>query len=89
MQLPPVRASLASFLARWLIRRKRAGLVTLLDPDMFRHANFTAGVTGQMLQQVTLGGAMIALCADNSSDIQAAIERQGFRTLVVKAGNRS
>jgi hypothetical protein len=48
-------------LARWLIRRKRAGLVTLLDPDLFRHPTFTAGVSGQMLQQVMLGGAMIAL----------------------------
>ncbi len=48
-------------LARWLVRRKRAANVTLLDPDLFRHPNFTAGVTGQMLQQVTLGGAMIAL----------------------------
>src|SRR5690606_19043693 len=26
-----------------------------------QHPNFTAGVTGQMLQQITLGGAMIAL----------------------------
>src|SRR6478672_3403221 len=43
-------------LARWLIRRKRAGQVTLLDPDLFRHPNFTAGVTGQLMQQVTLGG---------------------------------
>src|SRR5215211_2733091 len=48
-------------LARWLIRRKREQLVTLLDPDLFRHPNFTAGVSGQMMQQVTLGGAMIAL----------------------------
>jgi EmrB/QacA subfamily drug resistance transporter len=48
-------------LARWLIRRKRAGRVTLLDPDLFYHPNFTAGVSGQLLQQVTLGGAMIAL----------------------------
>src|SRR5438309_8020325 len=48
-------------LAGWLVRRKRAGLVTLLDPDLFRHPNFTAGVSGQLLQQVTLGGAMIAL----------------------------
>jgi EmrB/QacA subfamily drug resistance transporter len=47
--------------AWWLIRRSRQGKVTLLDPDLFRHPNFTAGVTGQMLQQVTLGGAMIAL----------------------------
>jgi hypothetical protein len=48
-------------LARWLVRRKREGRVTLLDPDLFRHPNFTAGVTGQMMQQIALGGAMIAL----------------------------
>ena len=48
-------------LARWLIKRKREQQVTLLDPDLFRHPNFTAGVSGQMLQQITLGGAMIAL----------------------------
>ncbi len=48
-------------LSRWLIRRKRAGKVTLLDPDLFGHPNFTAGVSGQMMQQITLGGAMIAL----------------------------
>src|SRR3954470_3327774 len=48
-------------LARWLVRRKRAGAVTLLDPDLFRHPTFTAGISGQMLQQVTLGGAMIGL----------------------------
>jgi EmrB/QacA subfamily drug resistance transporter len=48
-------------LARWLIRRKRAHEVTLLDPDLFRHANFTAGISSQLLQQVALGGAMIAL----------------------------
>jgi EmrB/QacA subfamily drug resistance transporter len=48
-------------LARWLIRRKRAGKVTLLDPDLFRHPNFTTGISGQMLQQITLGGSMIAL----------------------------
>jgi EmrB/QacA subfamily drug resistance transporter len=48
-------------LARWLVKRKRDGKVTLLDPDLFRHPNFTAGVSGQMMQQVALGGAMIAL----------------------------
>ena len=48
-------------LARWLIKRKREGKVTLLDPDLFLHPNFTAGVSGQLLQQVALGGAMIAL----------------------------
>jgi EmrB/QacA subfamily drug resistance transporter len=48
-------------LARWLIRRKREQRVTLLDPDLFRQPNFTAGISGQMLQQVALGGAMIVL----------------------------
>jgi MFS family permease len=48
-------------LARWLVRRRREGKVTLLDPDLFRLPNFRTGVTGQMLQNVTLGGAMIAL----------------------------
>lgn len=53
-------AALAA-LAWWLVRRRREGRPALLDPDLFRHATFQAGVTGQMLQQVTLGGAMIAL----------------------------
>ena len=48
-------------LAWWLVRRQRAQKVTLLDPGLFRHPNFTTGITGQMLQQITLGGAMIAL----------------------------
>ena len=48
-------------LSRWLIRRSREQKVTLLDPGLFRHPNFTAGVSGQLLQQVALGGAMIAL----------------------------
>ena len=48
-------------LAWWLLKRKRAGRVTLLDPDLFRSPNFTAGISSQMLQQIALGGAMIAL----------------------------
>ena len=48
-------------LAWWLTRRKRAQRVTLLDPDLFRSPNFTAGISAQMLQQVALGGSMIAL----------------------------
>jgi Na+/melibiose symporter-like transporter len=35
--------------------------VTLLDPDLFRIPNFRVGATGMLLQQITLGGAMIAL----------------------------
>ena len=48
-------------LARWLMRRHREGKVTLLDPGLFRLPHFKVGISGQMLQNVTLGGAMIAL----------------------------
>jgi EmrB/QacA subfamily drug resistance transporter len=45
----------------WLTRRKRRGRPTLIDPDLFRSTHFRTGVTGQGLQQITLGGCMIAL----------------------------
>jgi len=48
-------------LAYWLRRRKRLGKPTLLDPDLLKHLNFRLGISQQMLQQITLGGAMIAL----------------------------
>jgi MFS family permease len=48
-------------LAYWLVRRRRAAKVTLLDPDLFRSPNFRLGITGQMMQQIALGGMMIAL----------------------------
>ena len=48
-------------LARWLVRRHREGKVTLLDPDLFQLPAFRVGISGQLLQNVTLGGAMIAL----------------------------
>jgi MFS family permease len=48
-------------LAWWLVRRKRAGKATLLDPDLFKAKLFRFGVSGQMLQQIALGGTMIAL----------------------------
>jgi len=48
-------------LAWWLVRRKRAARETLLDPDLFRQPNFTSGISGVMLQNVSLGGLMIAL----------------------------
>ena len=48
-------------LARWLVRRHREGKVTLLDPDLFRLLHFRVGISGAMLQNITLGGAMIAL----------------------------
>jgi EmrB/QacA subfamily drug resistance transporter len=48
-------------LMHWLRRRKRAGRPALLDPDLFAAKAYRYGVTGQTLQQVALGGAMIAL----------------------------
>ncbi|HUC32584.1 MAG TPA: MFS transporter [Ilumatobacteraceae bacterium] len=45
----------------WLVRRKKAQKVTLLDPDLLRSANFRCGLSGQMLQQISLGGLMIVL----------------------------
>jgi len=45
----------------WLRRRKREGRTALLDPDLFRSPAFRIGVSQQMLQQIALGGAMIAL----------------------------
>src|SRR5262249_10306477 len=48
-------------LAWWLIRRKREGKPMLLDPDLFRSKMFRLGISGQTLQQISLGGAMIAL----------------------------
>jgi EmrB/QacA subfamily drug resistance transporter len=48
-------------LGYWLVRRKRHGKPTLLDPDLFRARLFTFGISGQLLQQIALGGLMIAL----------------------------
>jgi Na+/melibiose symporter-like transporter len=48
-------------LARWLVRRKREGKPTLLDPELFSHDLFRLGISSQMLQNIALGGAMIAL----------------------------
>ncbi|MET4639526.1 MFS transporter [Mycetocola sp. 2940] len=48
-------------LAYWLVRRHRQGKATLIDPGLFRSKLFRLGVTGQMLQQIALGGTMIVL----------------------------
>ena len=45
----------------WLVRRKREGKPTLIDPDLFRSHPFRFGISQQMLQQIALGGTMIAL----------------------------
>jgi EmrB/QacA subfamily drug resistance transporter len=48
-------------LAYWLVRRRRQGRIPLLDPELFRSKPFRLGISQQMMQQIALGGAMIAL----------------------------
>jgi EmrB/QacA subfamily drug resistance transporter len=48
-------------LVYWLLRRKREDKATLIDPDLFKSRGFRLGISGQTLQQIGLGGAMIAL----------------------------
>ncbi len=48
-------------LVYWLRRRHRRGKPTLLDPTLFESKMFRAGASGQLLQQVALGGTMIVL----------------------------
>ena len=48
-------------LAYWLVRREREGKPTLLDPRLFRSKVYRFGISEQLLQQIALGGTMIAL----------------------------
>jgi predicted MFS family arabinose efflux permease len=48
-------------LAYWLVKRKRQQRTTLLDPGLFKAKPFRLGISEQMLQQISLGGMMIAL----------------------------
>ena len=50
-----------ALLAWWLVRRKRRGDVPLIDPGLFSSKQFRLGISGQMMQQIALGGMMIAL----------------------------
>ncbi|HEX5728611.1 MFS transporter [Microbacterium sp.] len=45
----------------WLNSRKKRGKPTLIDPTLFASKPFRAGVSGQLLQQIALGGTMIVL----------------------------
>jgi EmrB/QacA subfamily drug resistance transporter len=56
-----VGAAALAGLVFWLVRRKREGKATLLDPDLFASKIFRLGITGQTMQQIALGGTMIAL----------------------------
>jgi EmrB/QacA subfamily drug resistance transporter len=48
-------------LAFWLKRRKREGKPALLDVGLFDRKVFRLGVSGQLMQQIALGGTMIVL----------------------------
>ncbi|HXF00165.1 MAG TPA: MFS transporter [Solirubrobacterales bacterium] len=54
-------AAFSVALVRWLIRRKREGKPTLFDPDLFTSKLFSFGITQSILQQIALGGLLIAL----------------------------
>jgi EmrB/QacA subfamily drug resistance transporter len=56
-----IGAAALATLVWWLRRRKEQGKATLLDPGLFRSKVFRIGVSQQMLQQIALGGTMIAL----------------------------
>src|SRR6185437_10389017 len=48
-------------LVYWLVRRKRDGKAALIDPGLFTSPLYRFGVSAQTLQQIALGGMMIAL----------------------------
>ena len=56
-----IGAGSLGLLVWWLRRRKREGKPALIDPDLFKSKYFRLGITGQTLQQISLGGMMIAL----------------------------
>jgi EmrB/QacA subfamily drug resistance transporter len=48
-------------LAWWLVKRKREGKPALIDAGLFQSKYFRLGISSQTLQQIGLGGLMIAL----------------------------
>lgn len=45
----------------WLFKRDRENKSRLIDPKLFKFPAFRLGISGQMMQNIVLGGAMIAL----------------------------
>jgi LPXTG-motif cell wall-anchored protein len=56
-----IGAAAMAGLVLWLVRRKRQAKPTLIDPELFAHELFRFGISEQLLQQIALGGTMIAL----------------------------
>ena len=50
-----------ALLIRWLLRRVREAKPALLDPGLFRSRLFSFGISQGILQQIALGGMLIAL----------------------------
>ena len=50
-----------SGLVYWLLRRDREGKPALLDPHLFKSKMFSFGISQGILQQIALGGMLIAL----------------------------
>jgi MFS family permease len=50
-----------ALLVYWLLRRVREGKPALLDPHLFESKRFSFGISQGILQQVALGGMLIAL----------------------------
>ena len=54
-------ATCSAALFWWLRRRKREGKATLFDPNLFKSKLFSFGISQGVLQNVALGGLLIAL----------------------------
>ena len=50
-----------ALLAKWLTKRKKENKEILLDPGLFKLPHFRLGISQVMMQNIILGGAMIAL----------------------------
>ncbi len=45
----------------WLLQRKKHDKPVLIDPQLFQYKMFRLGISGQLFQQISLGGLMIVL----------------------------
>jgi predicted MFS family arabinose efflux permease len=61
LELIALGAAALAGLVFWLRSRSRRHKAVLLDPGLFRSRLFQSGVSAQLLQQIALGGTMIAL----------------------------
>jgi EmrB/QacA subfamily drug resistance transporter len=50
-----------AMLANWLRKRKQQNKVALIDPGLFKLPHFRLGISQAMMQNIILGGTMIAL----------------------------